>query len=169
MAPTHAIEEHIPRLRRYARALVGDRAGADDLVQDTLERAWGRMHLWRQESDLRAWLFSIMHNLHVNQVHASRVRRAESLDDEVMDFPVRATQQDALVVRDLDRALGQLPDEQREVVLLVGLEQLPYDEVARLLEIPLGTVMSRLSRGREKLRALMTGAPMATPSLRPVR
>ena len=85
-----------------------------------------------------------------------------------MEVPVGATQQDALLLCDLDNVLRQLPDEQREVVLLVGLEQLPYDEVARLLEIPLGTVMSRLSRGREKLRALMTGATMTIPSLRPV-
>ena len=150
-------------------ALVGDRASADDLVQDTLERAWGRLHLWQAGTDLRAWLFTIMHNLHVNHVRASHIRRAESLDEEAMEVPVRATQQDALLLRDLDKALRQLPDEQREVVLLVGLEQLPYDEVARMLEIPLGTVMSRLSRGREKLRALMTGATMTTPSLRPVR
>ena len=169
MAPAHAIEEHIPRLRRYARALVGDRASADDLVQNTLERAWGRLHLWQAGTDLRAWLFTTMHNLHVNHARASHIRRAESLDEEAMEVPVRATQQDALLLRDLDKALRQLPDEQREVVLLVGLGQLPYDEVARMLEIPLGTVMSRLSRGREKLRALMTGATMTTPSLRPVR
>lgn len=170
MSPKSAIEEHIPRLRRYARALVGDRAGADDLVQDTLERAWGRLHLWEPGTDLRAWLFSIMHNIHVNQLRAGRIRATESLDDEegTMEIPVRATQEDGLMVNEVDRALRQLPDEQREVLLLVGLEQLSYEEVARVLSIPLGTVMSRLSRGREKLRALLSGGPAKPSPLRVV-
>jgi len=170
MPPTSTIEEHIPRLRRYARALMGDRVGADDLVQDTLERAWGRFHLWESGTDLRAWLFSIMHNLHVNQVRAGRLRAADSLDDEdgAMEIPVRATQEDGLMVKDLDKALRQLSEEQREVLLLVGLEQLSYEEVAQVLSIPLGTVMSRLSRGREKLRALLSGGPVKPSPLRVV-
>jgi RNA polymerase sigma-70 factor (ECF subfamily) len=145
----------IPRLRRYARALVGDRASADDLVQDTLERAWAKLHLYRRGTDLRAWLFTVMHNVHVNKVRATRP--TDSLDDEMPELAMRAPQGDALIVRDLDRAIALLPAEQRAVLLLVTLEDLSYEEVARTLGIPMGTVMSRLSRAREKLRALMYG------------
>jgi RNA polymerase sigma-70 factor (ECF subfamily) len=145
----------IPRLRRYARALVGDRASADDLVQDTLERAWAKLHLYRRGTDLRAWLFTVMHNVHVNKVRATRA--TDTLDDEMPELALRPPQGDALVVRDLDRAIALLPAEQRAVLLLVTLEDMSYDEVARTLGIPIGTVMSRLSRAREKLRALMLG------------
>src|SRR5262245_33189443 len=150
----------IPRLRRYARALVGDRATADDLVQDTLERAWAKLHLYRRGTDLRAWLFTVMHNVHVNRVRATRV--TDTLDDEMPELAQRAPQGDALLVRDLDRAIARLPSEQRAVLLLVTLEEMSYDQVARTLGIPIGTVMSRLSRAREKLRALMLGQPAST-------
>jgi len=149
----------IPRLRRYARALVGDRASADDLVQDTLERAWAKLHLYRRGTDLRAWLFTVMHNVHVNKVRATRA--TDTLDDEMPELALRPPQGDALVVRDLDRAIALLPAEQRSVLLLVTLEDMSYDEVARTLGIPIGTVMSRLSRAREKLRALMLGQTAA--------
>ena len=151
------IEQQIPRLRRYARALTGERSAADDLVQDTLERAWNKFHLWRRGSDLRAWLFTIMHNVFVNQVRSRSRQNAESLDHEAYSVAVRETQSDALEIRDLDTALRRLPDEQREVLLLVGLEQLAYGEAARVLGIPIGTVMSRLSRGRARLHALLSG------------
>ena len=147
--------ELIPRLRRYARALVGDRASADDLVQDTLERAWAKLHLYRRGTDLRAWLFTVMHNVHVNKVRATRV--TDTLDDELPELAQRASQGDALLVRDLDRAIARLPTEQRAVLLLVTLEEMSYEEVARALGIPIGTVMSRLSRAREKLRMMMLG------------
>jgi len=145
----------IPRLRRYARALVGDRAAADDLVQDTLERAWSKLHLYRHGTDLRAWLFTVMHNVHVNRVRAARP--TDPLDDEMPELAQRATQGDGLMVRDLERGIAALPVAQREVLLLVALEDLSYDETARVLGIPIGTVMSRLARAREKLRALMNG------------
>jgi RNA polymerase sigma factor (sigma-70 family) len=147
--------ELIPRLRRYARALVGDRATADDLVQDTLERAWAKLHLYRRGTDLRAWLFTVMHNVHVNRVRAARA--TDTLDEEMPELAQRAAQGDALLVRDLDRAISRLPDEQRAVLLLVTLEEMSYETVARTLDIPIGTVMSRLSRAREKLRAMMLG------------
>ena len=162
------IEQHIPRLRRYARALAGDRAYADDLVQDTLERAWGKFHLWQRGSDLRAWLFSIMHNVHVNHVRKNvTAPPLLPLEEAALEVPVRAGQEDGLQVRDLQAALGCLPQEQREVLLLVGLEELRYEEVARILDVPLGTVMSRLSRGRERLRRIM--ADGAVPALRMVK
>ncbi len=155
MNEAERLVELIPRLRRYARALVGDRASADDLVQDTLERAWAKLHLYRRGTDLRAWLFTVMHNVHVNKVRATRV--TDTLEDELPELAQRASQGDALLVRDLDRAIARLPTEQRAVLLLVTLEEMSYEEVAHALGIPIGTVMSRLSRAREKLRAMMLG------------
>jgi RNA polymerase sigma-70 factor (ECF subfamily) len=151
------VDELIPRLRRYARALTGERSAADDLVQDTLERAWTKLHLWRTGSDLRAWLFTIMHNVHVNQVRSRASAATLPLDDDVPEAPVRATQADMLEVRDIDSALGRLPVEQREVLLLVALEHMSYQQSAETLGIPIGTVMSRLARGRERLRIMLEG------------
>jgi RNA polymerase sigma-70 factor (ECF subfamily) len=151
--------ELIPRLRRYARALVGDRATADDLVQDTLERAWAKLHLYRRGTDLRAWLFTVMHNVHVNRVRAARP--TDILEDDMPELAQRAPQGDGLLVRDLDRAIARLPAEQSAVLLLVTLEEMSYEEVARMLGIPIGTVMSRLSRAREKLRGMMLGQSAA--------
>ena len=153
------IAEQIPRLRRYARALTGERGAADDLVQDTLERALTRYHLWRQGSDLRAWLFTIMHNIFVNQARSRARHRHEALESESEAELVHAREPDWLELRDLDDALARLPHEQRAVILLVGLEQFTYEEAAQVLDIPLGTVMSRLSRGRERLRLILAGNP----------
>ena len=156
------IAQHIPRLRRYARALTGDRSAADDLVQDTLERALSRFHLWRQGSDLRAWLFTIMHNIYVNQTR-SRMRHPHETLDEPSADALQAREPDWGELRDIDDALSRLPGEQRAVLLLVGLEQFTYEEAAQVLDIPLGTVMSRLSRGRERLRLLLdVGAASTT-------
>ena len=149
--------QYIPRLRRYARALTGDRARADDLVQDTLERALIKLHLWQSGSDLRAWLFTLMHNVFVNQLRSQPAAATAELDDEAMQIAVRPTQSDLLEVHDLQTMLLRLPEEQREVLLLVGLEQMTYEEAAGVLGIPMGTVMSRLSRARERLRVLLAG------------
>jgi RNA polymerase sigma-70 factor (ECF subfamily) len=145
------IVPYIPNLRRYARALVGDRDGADDLVQDTLERAVRKFHLWRP-GDLRAWLFSIMHNVFVNQLKARKISPDVEIDDS---FPAPASSVTSMDLQDMQRALGALAPEQREVVLLVALEDMSYADVSRALGIPMGTVMSRLSRGRERLRRAM--------------
>ena len=161
------IAAHIPRLRRYARALAGDSHRADDLVQDTLERAWTRFDKWRAGSNLRAWLFSIMHNLRVDQLRRPTLS-TYSINEIENEIPTRAIQADALEVRDLESALAQIPDEQREILMLVALEEMSYAEISTLLNIPVGTVMSRLSRGREKLRMIMEGNVPAT-KLRVVR
>ncbi len=160
----HPFEPYIPRLRRYALALLHNRALADDLVQDTLERALRKFSLFRRGTDLRAWLFSVMHNVYVNDVRASARRRADAAD---ATEPAVATVDDSATLRDLLSALERLAPEQREVVLLVGLEQLSYEEAARVLDVPLGTVMSRLARGRERLRALMSGE--TSPYLRRIK
>jgi RNA polymerase sigma-70 factor (ECF subfamily) len=147
----------LPRLRRYARALVGDRAGADDLVQDTMERAWQKLASWRRSSDMRPWLFSIMHNLHVDQRRKPVIPTVTLDDEDALATPAYAP--DRLVGYDLESALRQLAAEQREILLLVVLEEMTYEEVAATLGIPLGTVMSRLSRARERLRMLVEGRP----------
>jgi RNA polymerase sigma-70 factor (ECF subfamily) len=161
-----AIVAEIPRLRRYARALTGRADTADDLVQDTLERALDKWRFWQRDRDLRPWLFSIMHNLHVD--HTRREGRIEYCDDATMpELPQRANQGDSLELRDLDRALALLPVEQREVLLLVGLEELSYGDVARALNVPQGTVMSRLSRARSRLKSILAGE--AVPQLKVVK
>lgn len=153
------VEPLIPALRRYARALMRDLTAADDLVQDCLERAVAHWEQRRQDGDVRSWLFSILHNLAVNQMRqAARRGRHDSIDsaDEVtLAHP--PTQEAPLLQRDIIKALATLPEEQRSVLLLVSVEELSYAEVARILDIPMGTVMSRLARAREKLREAMNG------------
>lgn len=165
---SRAILAELPRLRRYARALVGERAAADDLVQDTLERAWARVAQWRPGSDLRTWLFAIMHNLRVDQMRRPTLN-AVSFEDEAFEVPTRATQADRIELRDLASALAHLPEEQRAVLLLVALEDQSYAEVAQTLGIPIGTVMSRLARGRERLRLELDGRTPTPSYLRVVR
>jgi RNA polymerase sigma-70 factor (ECF subfamily) len=149
---------HLPRLRRYARALTGDRLAADDLVQDTVERALSRSTLFRRDSRLDAWLLTIMHNIFVSQMRQVAAQPPVTSLEEIFSYPASAaTPEDGLALRDLERALARLPLEQREVILLVGLEEFSYEEAARILGIPVGTLMSRLSRSRERLRTLMTG------------
>jgi RNA polymerase sigma-70 factor (ECF subfamily) len=155
-----SIEAEIPRLRRYARALARDAATADDLVQDCLARALGKLHLWQEGTDLRAWLFTILHNQYVNQVRRA-VREGAAVGlSETEPMLTRAPQQGkGLELRDLERAMSKLPEEQRSVILLVGLEGMRYEEVADVLGVPVGTVRSRLSRGREALRRLIGIVP----------
>ena len=167
MNDAESIVELIPRLRRYARALAGDRAAADDLVQDTLERAWAKLHLYRRGTDLLAWLFTVMHNVYVNQLRAARP--GVQLDEEMPELSQPARETDALELRDLDLAIGRLPPEQREVLLLVVLEDMSYEEAAGTLGIPIGTVMSRLARAREKLRTMLSGLPPGGKQLKIVR
>lgn len=152
------IVPYIPNLRRYARALVGDRDGADDLVQDTLERAVRKFHLWRP-GDLRAWLFSVMHNVFVNQLKSRKIASDVEIDDTFAAPMPGATGSDII---DLERGLRTLAPEQREVLLLIALEDMSYADVSRALGIPMGTVMSRLSRGRERLRKAMNGEARGT-------
>ena len=150
------LEEQIPRLRRYARALTRDANRADDLVQDTLVRALAKQHLWQAGTNLRAWLFTLMHNQHVNDVRRSN-REGGNIDVNEMAAVLVATTDPTASrqLRELERALARLPLEQREAILLVGLEGLRYDEAADILDVPIGTVRSRLSRGRDALRRLM--------------
>ena len=150
------VEREIPRLRRYARALTRRADRADDLVQETLVRAIAKSDLWQAGTDIRAWLFTIMHNQHVNMVRRA-MRDDATVDIEQMSFSLMAITDPTASrqLRELDTALARLPAEQREVILLVGLEGMSYEAAAQILEVPVGTVRSRLSRGRDALRQLM--------------
>lgn len=162
------VVEQLPGLRRYARALTGNAWAADDLVQDTLERACSQWHRWRAGSDLRAWLFTLMHNLFANQAR-SLSRRAGSgvqVDPDEVAGELRAPDAASDLALDLQRCLLRLPVEQRAVLLLVSMEDLSYEEVASVLAIPVGTVMSRLSRARSRLRELLD-APAGDLAARP--
>jgi len=150
------LEEQIPRLLRYARALTRNTERADDLVQDTLVRALAKQHLWQAGTNLRAWLFTLMHNQNVNNVRYG-IREGQNIDVEEMSNVLAATT-DPTASRqlyELNRALSQLAQEQRQAILLVGLEEFSYEETASILNVPVGTVRSRLSRGRDQLRRLM--------------
>ena len=151
------IEGCIPALRRYAASLLRNRDEADDLVHDCLVRALDKLHTRRDEADVRAWLFTIMHNrLHQPDAPpALPPDRPRSLDEShEASHSQPASQEDGLQWRDLLRGLARLPEEQRSVVLLVSVEDLSYAEAAQVLRVPIGTVMSRLARGRERLRQL---------------
>jgi RNA polymerase sigma-70 factor (ECF subfamily) len=152
------IEPLIPALRRYARALLRDRPAADDLVQDCLERAIGRWHQRRADGDPRSWIFTILHNLAMTRLHRSANRPRHIGFDEAGEtgLAVAARQEDGLRYRELLAKVAQLPDEQRTVLLLVTVEELSYGETAKVLDIPVGTVMSRLSRARERLLGMMS-------------
>ena len=159
------VEREIPRLRRYARALTRSGDRADDLVQEVLIRAISKAHLWQTGTDIRAWLFTIMHNQYVNMVRHA-MREEATIDIEQMSSSLVATTDPTASsqLRELERALTCLPDEQREIILLVGLEGMSYEAAAQVLSVPVGTVRSRLSRGREALRRLLDMPEKADPA-----
>lgn len=164
-----ALIDWVPRLRRYARALARHPDDADDLVQDTLERAWAKSGHWPNVSDMRAWLFAMMHNLYIDKVRRPTLDTTDYSEEALQSLATAPAHDARLHLMDLQAALTQLPVDQREVVLLVALEDMSYTDVARTLDIPLGTVMSRLSRGRERLRNLMEGQQTAQPHIRAVK
>jgi len=168
--PIEKVISHIPRLRRYARALVGDTNKADDLVQDCLTRALSRLGLWRAGSDMRAWLFTIMHNVYVNDFRKQQNKPpCLSLHDVAEQSQIGASPDEALKLSDLETILRSLPVNQLEVVLMIGLEGLSYQQVAGILKIPVGTVMSRLHRGRNQLRSWLTDKNDLPSGLRSVK
>ncbi|TCM82725.1 RNA polymerase sigma factor [Rhodovulum steppense] len=160
------IAREIPRLRRYALALTRDPAAADDLVQDTLERAIRKRHLWKRRGSLRGWLYRILYHVFLNQ-SARRRRRAREVDLDAVPEPVApGSAESGLVRRDIVSAMHDLPAEQRAAIALTAVEGLSYDEAAAALDIPVGTLRSRLSRGRERLRKTFDAAE---PQLRQVK
>lgn len=161
----HQIEPVIPALRRYARTLVRNRAAADDLVQDCLERAVGRWHQRRDDSNPRPWLFAILHNLAVSQFRRAATRGQHVAIDEAGENEIgqNAGQEQKLIYQDVLGKLAKLPEEQRAVLLLIAVEDLSYAEAANVLGIPVGTVMSRLSRARDRLQQELEGTSEARP------
>lgn len=152
------VEPLIPALRRYARALMQDGAAADDLVQDCLERAISGWHRRRKDREVRSWVFAILHNLAVNCLRQrQREARHNAGDTEAALLAPQPAQQDRQQYRALLHALAELPEEQRSVLLLVAVEDFTYAETAEVLAVPIGTVMSRLARGRERLRLILDG------------
>jgi RNA polymerase sigma-70 factor (ECF subfamily) len=152
------LEQQIPRLRRYAFALHrSNRSRADDLVQDTLVRAIAKQHLWKPGTNLQGWLMTLMHHQNVNDARRAGVR--QDLSHTVEEFhdtlPSVNDTSASLQLRDLDRAMAKLPIERREIILLVALEGMSYEAVGELLGIPIGTVRSRMWRGRVMLRQMM--------------
>lgn len=161
------LEANVPALRRYARALTRDLDQADDLVQDCLERAIARRSLFRPRGPLRPWLFTILTNLYRNARRSERRRGGHVDIDTLPDLATPPSQPGHLALAELDRAIGTLPLDQKEALLLVTLEGLAYAEAAAILGIPNGTLMSRLGRARATLRQL-TGT-QAEPHLRTVK
>jgi len=152
------IVDEIPALRRYARALCRDPVAADDLVQEALVRAVSRQKLWVSHRGMRPWLFTILHNIFVNSLRGRRV--LEVSEAVIGESDSASSEQDAdylCALSDFEQALFQLSSDQREVLLLVGLEQLTYRQVARVTGVPVGTVMSRLARAREQLSRSLEG------------
>ena len=145
------IVEHIPVLRRYARRLVRDAEAAEDLVQDTLERALRKLHLW-QAGNLRGWLMTLMHNVRVNQVQRPA---AVLYFEDVDDTPARTNESAVVELLDVERAFARLPPEQQVPLAMAALGDLTVEEMADTLGIPVGTVLSRVSRGRSRLRAMV--------------
>ena len=149
----NSVIEHIPGLRRYARTLARDRFAVDDLVQDTLERALNKLHLCHPDGNMRAWLFSIMYSVFVNQWHRTRPELECDLE-QLPDVMSTASTIDGIELAEVETALLEMPAEQREILFLVAVQQMRYGEIAKALAIPIGTVMSRLSRARKRLRQL---------------
>jgi RNA polymerase sigma-70 factor (ECF subfamily) len=157
MSVLSKLEENIPSLRRYAWTLLRNSSDADDLVQECLLKALDRIDTLRTESDLRSWLFTIMHNLYVNRWRRMKLRARLGADDPEAEVAIGPSQQASAEIQDVLRGLSSLTEEQRQIVLLVAVEGFQYGEVASMLGIPVGTVMSRLSRARDRLREFVEG------------
>jgi RNA polymerase sigma-70 factor (ECF subfamily) len=150
----------VPRLTRYARTLTRDNVAADDLVQDCLTTALRKIHLWEPGTDLRAWLFTILHNQHINRLRRDARHRASiNLQKSYQTVTLLPDQNMRLELRDVERALAQLPEEQRSLIVGIGLEGMRYEDAASEFNVPLGTVRSRVARGREMLRSLTGRLP----------
>jgi RNA polymerase sigma-70 factor (ECF subfamily) len=164
------IVREIPNLRRFARALLRDGDAADDLVQDCLERALRKHHLWLRRGSMRAWLLRMLYNLYLNgATRRRRIRSSASLHECEEQQASPASQEACHHLRDTIAALELLPEPQREAILLMALQDLSYDEAAWVLGVPVGTVRSRLSRGREALREMVAGARRPVAPLRRIK
>ena len=155
------IAAEIPHLRRFARGLARDRTLADDLVQDCVERALTREHLYDASRNLRTWLFTILRNIFLNKVRENRSQVATTVahGTELKPGQAAASQFDVVLAQQVMSALDALAFEHREVLLLVAVEGLSYRETAEVVGVPIGTIMSRLARAREHLKIQVEGGP----------
>jgi RNA polymerase sigma-70 factor (ECF subfamily) len=151
------IESEIPKLRRYAASLFRDRDGADDLVQDTILRALEKSHLWQPGTNFHAWVFTLMHNIYVNNVRRS-VRTGPKVNLDRVNPSTAPGQIWSLMMRDLKRGWTRLPEEQQLVLWSIGVNGMKYEEAAQAYSTPIGTIRSRLSRARQTLNAILDGA-----------
>ncbi len=151
------VANEVPYLRRFARGLTNDPVYADDLVQDTIERAITRLHLFEQNRKLRTWLYTILRNLYINELRKQGRRGTHMSIDDVLESSLSEgpSQSDKIIEIDIKQAIMALPDEQREVLVLVALEEVTYEEAAKIVDVPVGTIMSRLSRARSKLKEIL--------------
>lgn len=167
------VEPLIPALRRYARMLSKDKSAADDLVQDCLERTFTRWHLLRSHGNLKAWIFSILHNLAMTQFRCVARRGQHMAIEEIEEsvFALPPTQEDTLNHNQVLAAIDRLPEEYRSVFLLIAVEELSYAEAASVLDVPIGTIMSRLYRARMRLQRALSHSsiPPVTQNLRVVK
>lgn len=152
------LPHYIPAMRRYARVLLGSSTDVDDLVQETLCHALRKRHVWDSVRNIQAYLFTMLHNLHLDRAGmVSRRGRQIPMEDVEWQLQCPEEQLGQMALRDLERGLMELRQEQRQVVMMIGVDGMSYKDVAETLDIPIGTVMSRLSRGREALRNSMDG------------
>lgn len=150
------IVEEMPGLNRYALTLTSDREAARDLVQDCIEKALRSWSSWRGDGALRSWLFSIMHNQFVNSMRKNARWRMVVSDGDLEKAAIPASQMSTLYLKDLQMGLETLSDDQREVLFLIVSEGFTYEQTAEAINVPIGTVMSRLSRARNALRDYMS-------------
>jgi RNA polymerase sigma-70 factor, ECF subfamily len=172
--PRTILDRHLPailpRLKRYARRLTHDEADGDDLVQDCVTRALANLRLWKPGTDLRAWLFTVMHNRYIDEVSRATRRGRNVVWQESSRISICLPNQiEYLECLDLERAVMSLSDEQRSILLLVGLSAWNYDQIASACNLPVATVRSRLSRGRAALRKLAEIAAELRPPKRTTR
>jgi RNA polymerase sigma-70 factor, ECF subfamily len=149
------IQPHLTRLMRYARSLVRNPVQADDLVQDTVVRALEKAHLYENNTNLRGWLVTIMHNEHVNSVRRSMRSAVLVSDEELGELGHSPTQEAPIELQEIRGAVQRLPQDQREPLLLHWLHGLKYEEIATQMNLPIGTVQSRISRARKALRVMI--------------
>lgn len=167
MTPTLAkeIEELLPTLRRFARSLTRDTARADDLVQDTVERALKRIDSFQEGSNLKAWMFTIMRNHFISECRRPRpVAGSEEIDSGQYEMPIPGAQQDTVELKEFLAAFSNLDNSDQELLILAGLENVPYPEIADMLDVAVGTVKSRVARARMRLRDLHVGGSHLTTS-----
>ena len=157
------IVDYLPEMRAFALSLTRNPTLADDLVQDSLIKAWKNFHQFQTDTNLRAWLFTIVRNTFYSDMR-KRKREFDRIDDAEVDLINTCQNADPIIeAMDFERAFSMLPDQQREALILVGASGMSYDEAAELCGVAIGTIKSRLNRARKKLAELLDYDDMDRP------